>query len=64
MKAGADEAFRVVMEKPSGTVIFGPFATIGAAKGIATRESVVRWDQRKPYPFKLQRTTSNWEDIE
>jgi len=72
MREGADEAFRAVVTKqwdgrePRVTV-HGPYATIGAAKATRTREvgDFLNYGQRgKTASGKIQRTTSEWVDIE
>lgn len=67
MLAGADEAFRVVFDvvptdfRPTGEVIVGPYATIGAAKGQATSETGSRYGRFPGRPYRVQRTLG-WED--
>ena len=72
MKEGATEAYRVIVEYSNRTVCYGPFGTLSAAKGAATREAeegywseeIGHYRQFRRVPFRLQRTTSDWTDIE
>jgi hypothetical protein len=73
MKSQATEAFRVVVERYPGPqranpndakeTIHGPFATLAAARGAATRNASANYYGRKALPFRIQRTNNTWEDV-
>lgn len=64
MKADATEAFRVIVSYPWGEKTFGPYGTLGAAKGAATREAGANYYRRTAVPFRIQRTGSDWVDVD
>lgn len=63
MRADAPEAFRVRVERSHGVGYYGPYATLAAARGAATRETV-SWSGKKVYPHKIEKSKQEWEVVE
>lgn len=63
MKPDAPEAFRVVLKDDSG-IVYGPYATLAAARGSATRECGPTYWRSEEIPHKIQRSSQVWEDVE
>lgn len=64
MKLDAPEAFRVIVESKYRTKIYGPYATLAAARGAATRETSPDYYRREALAHKIQRSSQVWEDVE
>ena len=75
MPVQATESFRVVLTCKTGDrehppVAYGAFPTLAGAKSVRTRE-IGLWTRRNYYDMadrtatgKIQRTTTDWQDIE
>lgn len=67
MKIESVAAYRVIVTGNRGDVAYGPFATLSAARSAATRE---KWGGSGgwrlpvvPFPFRIQRTDSEWVNV-
>jgi hypothetical protein len=59
-KADHKRAYRVIAVAPSWQQVFGPYATLSAAKGMVTRE-------KKSWPdidIYIEQTPEGWERVE
>ena len=68
MKIESVAAYRVIVSFNRGDVAFGPFATLSAAKSAVTREKFGghngwRSAETTAFPFRIQRTDSEWVDV-
>lgn len=65
MRSDAPEAFRVrVQTSPGRVAYFGPYATLSAARGAATREASANYYRRSALPYTIERSKQEWETVE
>lgn len=57
----SQRAYRVVIEHSWGTVCYGPYSTLGAAKGKRTSET--RYNEKARENAYIEQTPEGWERL-